>query len=188
MTSGNEPHTSATPSRMAGRLQNLASIAVIVASACVIWLAWQRTQPPAPRPPPSPMYSVGERIDEVGGVDFQGSAQTLVMALREDCGYCRASVPFYRKLTEALRKRPEGATRLVVMSTDSVPAMSAYLKANDIQVDHVAAYRAGDLKIPGTPFLVLVDRAGTVKRVWRGKLATSQEREVFALFGLTVPN
>jgi hypothetical protein len=186
MTSGNESRASAAPSGMAGLLQTLANFAVIVAGVSVAWLAWQRSQHPAPRLPPT--YIVGERIAEVGAVDFQASAQTLVMALREDCRYCQASVPFYRTLTEALRKRADGTTRLVVMSTDSVPAMSAYLKANDIQVDHVAAYRAGDLKIPGTPFLFLVDRAGIVKSVWRGKLATSQEREVFALFGLTAPN
>jgi hypothetical protein len=171
---------------MAGRLQALANIAVIVASLCVVWLAWQRTQHATPKPPPT--YIVGERIDALGGVGFQASAQTLVMALREDCRYCRASVPFYRELTEALRKRTDGATQLVVVSTDSVPAMSAYLKAHDIHVDRVAVYRPGELKIPGTPFLFLVDKAGTVKSVWRGQLATSQELEVFALLGLGRPN
>lgn len=186
MTSGNEPRASAQPSRMAGRLQTLANIAVIVASVCVVSLAWQRTPRPAAEPPS--MFSVGERIDAAVGVDFQGSAQTLVMAIREDCRYCRASVPFYRRLTEALRKRTDGATRIVVVSTDSVPAISAYLKANDIQVDRVTAYRPGDLKIPGTPFLFLVDMAGTVKSVWRGQLPPSQEREVFALLGLSDPN
>lgn len=145
-----------------------------------------RTQPTTVAPPPT--YAVGEQIDAIDGVDFRASAQTLVMVLREDCRYCRESVPFYQKLTAANGKTTERALRVVVASTDAPALMSAYLKASEVQVDQVAGVRPGGLKVPGTPFLVLVDANGTVTQVWRGKLGVSQEQELFALLGLTVPN
>lgn len=175
-------------SRVSAWLQGAANLAVIVASLCVVWLVWDRFQHPAPSAPQAPpAYAVGQQMDAIDGVSFQDSPQTLLMALREDCRYCQDSVPFYQKLTAGLRKAAQGTTRLVVLSTDTPGRMSAYLESNDVHVDKVVTYRAGTYKIPGTPSLFLIDRTGTVQRVWRGRLPKPQEEEVFAVFGLMVP-
>jgi hypothetical protein len=172
---------------MASRLQTAANIAVLLASMAVIWTVWQRSQaPPPPEPPPT--YAIGERIEAVPGIDFRAAAQTLVMALREDCRFCADSVPFYQKLTAAAGATPRRAFQLTVVSTDSQSALIAYLQANGVMVDHVVSTRPGDLKIPGTPHLLLVDTNGIVRRVWRGRLAAEQEQEVIDALGLTAMN
>jgi|SRR5688572_22841631 len=173
----------ASHSRLAERVQMAANIAVILACVGVGWMAWLRMHQRGPEPPPA--YKVGERVDAIAGIDFGASSQTLLMVLREDCRYCRDSLPFYKSLTAAVGKTADKNPRLVVASTDRPDKMTAYLKANGIQVDQVAAYRLGELKVPGTPFLMLVDGNGTVTRVWRGWLPPPQETEVLKVLGLT---
>ena len=162
----------------------LANVAVIVASGCVIW--WVAAQRMAPEGRgPSASYAIGESVGAVAGVDFRDSRQTLLMVLREDCRYCRESVSFYQQLSSAARDPRR--IRLVVASTDSPGSMSSYLESNAIQADGVVTVGPGTLKVPGTPFLLLVDAAGKVKQIWRGKLGAAQEREVFAALGLIAP-
>ena len=170
--------------RVAGGLQMLANFAVIVASGCVIW--WFVAQRMAPaNGGPSPAYAIGEDVGAVAGVNFRDSRETLLMVLREDCRYCRDSVPFYQQLSSA--QRDTRGLRLVVASTDVPEAMSAYLRSNAIQVDGVVTVGPGTLKVPGTPHLLLIDSVGKVKQMWRGKLGAAQEREVFAVLGLIAP-
>jgi hypothetical protein len=165
-------------------LQMLANVAVIAASGCVIWwIATQRT-PPADRGP-STSYAVGESVGTVAGVDFRDARETLLMVLREDCRYCRDSMTFYQQLSSA--QRDTRGIRLVVVSTDAQGSMSAYLRSNAVQVDRVVTVAPGALKVSGTPCLLLVDSAGKVKKVWRGKLGATQEREVLAALGLIAP-
>lgn len=171
------------PSAMASRLQSAANIAVLLASVGVLWMVWQRAQPTGTEPPPT--YAVGEQMDAVDGVDFRGSERTLVLALREDCRFCQDSVAFYQKLTAAVGATAERALQVTVVSTDAQAALSTYLKANGVEVDHIVSIRPGALKIPGTPLLLVVDSQGVVQRVWRGRLAADQEREVFQELGLS---
>ena len=77
---------------------------------------------------------------------------------------------------------------MVVISTDDALAMTAYLRESEVAVDQVASFAPGDLKIPATPFLMLVDEQGVVRKAWRGKLPPSQEKEVFAAIGLPDSN
>jgi len=122
-------------------------------------------------------------MDSLEGVDFRAAPRTLIMALREDCRYCRDSIPFYRELTGELGNgtpRPQ----LVVVSTDPAASMKAYLKAGGLQVDHVVEYQLNALKIPATPMLLLIDGNGLVQRVWRGRLASGGQKEVFGALGI----
>lgn len=186
MSGSHEPAGTRTPATMAAWLQTTANIAVLVASMAVLWIAWQRTQTPTPEPPPT--YAVGERIDAVDGLDLRASPHTLLMALREDCRFCKDSVPFYQRLTAAAEGTAGRAFQLTVVSTDAQPALSEYLTANGVEVDRIVNIRPGALKIPGTPHLLLVDATGTVKRVWRGRLNATQEQEVLDALGLTATN
>ena len=73
----------------------------------------------------------------------------------------------------------------MVASTDTASSLSEYLSSHHVLADNVVHVEPGELRVPGTPFLFLVDQDGTVKRVWRGKLAASGERDVFAALGVT---
>ena len=172
--------------KLAGGVQVLANLSVIVAAGCVVWLATQRVLPGAARSPsPPPIYAIGESVGAVVGVDFRESPETLLMVLREECRYCKESVPFYQQLSAA--EKDSRRIRMVVASTDAQASMSAYLQSNKVQVDRVVTVAPDSLKVPGTPCLLLVDSAGKVKKVWRGKLSVAQEREVFSVLGLRVP-
>lgn len=178
-----------SPRGMAYRLQVAASVATIgaclVLAGAAVWMiaSAQRTARPS-----APAYSDGERMDAVPGVDFSESRQTLVLAVQENCGYCKASVPFYHRLTSALKGSPTAGTRLVVVSTDPVASTSAVLQAGNIRADSVQQVAPGALKIPGTPYLVLVDRSGTVRRTWRGMLSSTGETDVFAALSISPSN
>ena len=175
-SSAKEPTTVIVAHGTAGALQIAANVAVISACVCVSLVA-VRVARDAPALPAS-TYAVGEKIDSVDGVKFQGSQRTLLMVLRQDCRYCHESVPFYQRLTAALRARNRQDLRVVVVSTDTSTLMSAYLRASDIAADDVVHIEPGALKVPGTPFLFLVNDHGIVERVWRGKLGAAQEQEV----------
>jgi len=181
-----ETKDSAEPPRPAGHggaLQSAANIAVIAAALCVVLVAVQRLRPTVAEPLST--YAVGDRMDALSGVDFTSAPHTLVMAVREDCQYCKDSVPFYQRLTAAARSvGPDQRSGVVVVSTDAEPSISAYLMASDIQVDRIVSVAPGELRLPATPILLVVDRSGVVVRVWRGRLAASKEREVFATLGI----
>ena len=184
MAGGSDSPGVTVPSAMAMRLQAAANVAVLLASVGVLWMAWQRSQPTGPEPPPT--YAVGEQMDAVDGVDFRRSERTLVLALREDCRFCQDSVPFYQKLSAAAGAIAGRDLQFTVVSTDTQTALSMYLKANHVEVDHIVSIRPGALKIPGTPLLLMVDSDGVVQRVWRGRLAADQEKEVFQVLGLNL--
>jgi len=170
-------------SRVAWWIQIGANVAVFAAAVAVLWLALHReTAVSSPRQ----IYSVGETIDPIGNVDFHKTPMTLVMFLREDCEFCRKSLPFYQRLTTAAQRADDQSMRLVVATTDEAQSMTAYLAAQGISVDEVATVKSGALKIPGTPSLLLVDAGGTVTKVWRGWLEPEKEQEVLSSLALQV--
>lgn len=174
---------SATKSKISARVQLAANIAIVALCLLVAWLELQRISPTAPTGA-AEIYKVGEAIDPVRGVDFAAARITLVMVLREDCHFCQESLPFYRQLSEARSRTPNPDLRVVVASTDSPTALSTYLESKEVRVDQVATVEQGGLKVPGTPSLLLVDRAGKVTRIWRGRLAERQQKEVLQSLGL----
>jgi hypothetical protein len=94
-------------------------------------------------------------------------------------------MPFYQKLAAAASQSPR-QVQLAVLSTDSVPTSLAYLRRHAVEIQTIAAVQAGTLKVSGTPTLLLIDRQGSVKRVWRGKLTPAAEAKVLeTVFGNT---
>ena len=73
--------------------QRLGDIVTIVVGVVVLGVLGIRYLAPVPAPTPV-------RLDASVGVDFAAGAPTLIMALSEDCVFCRESMPFYRRLLE----------------------------------------------------------------------------------------
>lgn len=177
--------TADSKTRLSGLLQTTANAAVIVLCLLVGWLALRPTAPVPPAPPAAPpVYHVGDIIDPVAGVDFRAGGSTLLMVVRENCHFCQDSLPFYRQLSDARARHPNPALRVVAASTDSHDALSAYLQLKGVRVDQVSTIESGTLKVPGTPTLLLVDQAGRILNIWRGKLPDRQEKEVLRTLGL----
>ena len=114
--------------------------------------------------PPPIIYAVGERIDPIGKVNFRDTPATLVMFLRENCNFCRQSLPFYHRLTTAAQKASGKSLRFVVASPDDSRPMTSYLGTHGISVAEVVHINQGDVKIPGTPTLSSSTAAGRSQR------------------------
>jgi hypothetical protein len=129
---------------------------------------------PPPRPQP-PTYAVGEQI-KVAGVDFRASAQTLVLVVRKGCRFCDESMPFYKQLGDdaAIAK----TTRLVIAAPDDEVVSREELAKQAVRVDQVVKVKGGDLKVRGTPTVIVVDRGGTVRQVLIGRLDETKQREL----------
>lgn len=108
--------------------------------------------------------------------NWAGNSETVVLAVRKDCGFCRASAPFYRKLARRLEARKDIA--LLAVSPDTSDESRQYLHDIDVPVADVRQEALKPLGVNGTPTLILVDKSGAVRNVWVGKWAEEQEEKI----------
>jgi len=129
-------------------------------------------------------YHKGERVTGLSQVRFDKAGKTLLLALRKDCHFCAESMPFYRSVANELAKKTSpGAVQLVVLTSDEIDVSKDYLRANALDTADVVSLSSkqmSSLKLPGTPTLILTDRAGVVDTAWIGKLNDTSEREVLS--------
>jgi hypothetical protein len=127
-------------------------------------------------------YRIGEALPAFPGVDYAAADRTLLLFVRSTCRFCTASMPFYARIEQAVRRGHE-RVRLVAVSSDTRDELDGYLHQHAVQVDQtvpVDVEAAGRLKIRGTPTLVLADRQGVVLETWVGLLPGAREPEVIA--------
>lgn len=109
-------------------------------------------------------------------MDWSKSEHTLLMFLNTHCGFCKKSEPFYRKLSNEVTDQRQ--VRLIALFPQHVEEGKEYLDSAGIKVDDVIHPVSGDLKVTGTPTLVLVDKNGIATNEWIGFLSPSQETDV----------
>jgi len=101
--------------------------------------------------------------------------RTLVLALSTDCPYCRASLPFYRRVSALSDKR---MVRTLALFPSSERIGSEYLASERLTVDFVRQADLSALGIVAVPTVVLVDAKGRIEQTWTGKLSDSQEKQL----------
>lgn len=167
------------------RLETATNLAVLVAAVFVV-VYFARLSfgagaaPSGPDGPP-----VGMRLANLEGFDWSEHERTLVLALRTDCVYCEASIPFYRKLAAASQtSNPPFA----LLSAFPQPAseVESHQSSAGLRMPTVANADLHALGVNGTPTLILVDRRGTVLNTWVGQLASEGELEVMQALRATV--
>jgi hypothetical protein len=106
----------------------------------------------------------------------------IVLAIRSDCQYCLASVPFYRTLT-ALVHEPanKGKLSLSVVSPDPQETTHQFLAAEGVEADHVFSTALPSIGLHSTPTLLLVDGGGTIRAAYIGRLPEDGQAEVIRL-------
>jgi hypothetical protein len=158
------------------------NVATLFAAIAVVAVLGQRAWISAHRPTPTPPFQVGESVPAFKGLDVAQSDQTLLMVLRHNCGFCAASVPFYRELGNKFGPAmSNGRTRLVVVTTDDPPTAKEYVRKNQFNVNAIVSVppsRQSELRILGTPTLLLTDKSGRINRIWSGQLDELHEAEV----------
>lgn len=167
---------------MRRRLDTIATTLLIVACIAVIGdVIWRRVFPAAPaaplraavRKPVSP-----EKAPWLTQVGFPRAERTVAIVIRESCGYCTSSMPFYRELVAQQRA---AAFRFVAVTTDSVAQCEAYLKAHDVAVDDIVVVAPDRLGVQGTPTLLVITKSGVVEHAATGQLDANGQKAVIDL-------
>lgn len=111
-------------------------------------------------------------------MDCRNSEQTLVLAVSTLCHCCTERAGFYQGLAQ--QKAKQGGLRLVAVLPQAVRQGKAYLTKLGVSVDEVRQSPMDALGVRGTPTLLLVDKSGTLKALWVGKLSPEKEGEVLS--------
>jgi thiol-disulfide isomerase/thioredoxin len=130
----------------------------------------------ANRPPPTGP-AAGTQIS-VPGINWGDSEETIVLALSDKCHFCTESAPFYQKLTRELADRK--SVRVVAVFPQQVEAGKKYLDGLNVPITQLAQATLDSLGVRGTPTLLIVDKSGTVKQSWVGRLTAERETEVLS--------
>lgn len=120
---------------------------------------------------------VGSRI-MLPAISWQDSPKNVVLALSSYCGYCRASAPFYRSLASASQKG-HFRTIAVLREPPGVGGVASALGVDGLPSNNLYHVDLETIGVKATPTLMIVDGTGTVTASWSGRLAVSQEKEVY---------
>lgn len=131
---------------------------------------------PAIRPPVVASV-LGKKI-QLPNIDWSRSERHLVLVLQKDCRFCTESAPFYQKIITTLNQRLD--VQLIAALPQPVSESKDYLYGLGVAVSEIRQADPSSLGATGTPTLLLVDRSGTVRDVWVGKLPPAKEQEVFS--------
>jgi hypothetical protein len=161
-------------------LENTTNAALLVMCTLLAWLFLTHhdllltgRQGPAPEV----QALLGKTLPPLPDHDWKRQDQTLVMAIRQGCSFCEASIPFYRRLSD-LRKADRIRARLLAVMPDPAAAASSQLQAGGVDVEGAFQQPLRSLYVSATPTLLLVNAEGKVVRAWVGQLTPQQESEV----------
>jgi hypothetical protein len=149
---------------------------VLIALACVVGFHFLQARRTPENPPPiSP--KVGDQLARLPAYDWKAHEHTLVLALRNGCRFCEESIPFYRRLAE-LEKSNHIDAHLIAVFPDDPAAVRQLLETQRLAVEAFPGIELTQLKVDGTPTLILVDRQGRVSKVWIGELEAAGQADV----------
>ena len=183
--------------RLSRLLENLANLSIIAVCLALLLIIGSRAvtnrNEPAESSPTSAVLKTGDVFPTrvIDSTYFQTAERHLLMYLKSTCRFCDESKPFYERLASHVRLQQGSPPRLTVLSTDSVQVIGGYV-ANNTALSGVSIFSLDttlltQLRLPGTPSLVLVNSRGIVQRVWLGKLSAQGETDVFStLFPATL--
>jgi thioredoxin-related protein len=166
-------------SNLLNKLNTVASIAVIIVAVLLGYVLVKDfiLQPNRTRESRSTEDSikVGTKLS-LPDVNWQQNGRTVFLALKPNCPYCNASVPFYRKLSQALVTEKSGS--LVALFPKAVSDGPGYLNSSGVVVNEVKQVTFETLGIKGTPTIIIADKDGSVVGYWFGQLSSAKEEEV----------
>lgn len=166
--------TEASGSQWAKRIEMAANVAILLASAAVIVVFARNFT--RKRTDVFPTIATGTKL-ALRDANWRSGEDSMVLAISTTCSFCNQSAGFYRDLISQCKQQH---VRTIAVLPQSTAEAGSYLKDKGIAVDEVRQAKLPDLRINGTPTLLLVDGSGVVKSVWVGKLESSGQKEVLA--------
>jgi len=119
----------------------------------------------------------GDRVP-VEGIDWAKSGRTLLLVLQKGCRYCTESAPFYQRLIKETADRND--VKMIALFPQSVTEGKQYLDQIGVNLSDIRQVPPAQVKVSGTPTLILVDQSGIAVDVWRGKLPPGAEAQVLS--------
>src|SRR5260370_20966571 len=121
----------------------------------------------------------GDQLPGLHAYTWKAHDRTLVLALRNGCYFCEASMPFYRRLAK-LEQSNQISVHLIAVFPDDPAVVHQVVETQQLTIEVVAGFELGQVKVQATPTLMLVDEQGRVSKVWMGELPAAEEAEVIA--------
>lgn len=117
---------------------------------------------------------VGSQLNLVGlGESLEQKTVLLVLSTR--CRFCVESMPFYRELINAVSSKD---TRFVAIFPEEIGIGKAFLSEHGLPEIETLQSKLSDIKVRGTPTVILTNRNGVVESFWMGKLDTQKQKEL----------
>ncbi len=160
---------------MKEKLEVVTNIVLIILACVVGYRFWQSR--PAPAGPAADSVKVGDQLPSLPSYNWKAHDRTLVLALKNGCRFCEESIPFYRKLAE-LEKSNQIDAHLIAVFPDDPAVVRELVKMQRLEVEAFPGIELGQVKVAGTPTLILVDRQGRVFKVWIGELESAGQADV----------
>ena|SRR6185295_10264260 len=106
------------------------------------------------------------------------SGKTVLLVLQKGCHYCTESAPFYQRLIKETANRSD--VKLIALLPQSVTEGKQYLNEIGVSIDDIRQVSPSQIKVGGTPTLVIVNENGVAVDVWKGKLSPEGEAQVLS--------
>ena len=153
-------------------LESITNVALLIVSVAIVILV-VGTSSRSSRSV-SPVLHAGDQFP----IAISGSGsnrETLVLALSARCSFCEASIPFYQRLAAS---KLDPNVRIVALFPERDEEVRGFVKRIGFDMTVMVALSFRDLRIEGTPTLILLDSQRKIEKVWTGKLSPHQEQEV----------
>ena len=118
------------------------------------------------------MYAVGDRFDAAKLIPFDDAPMALVIWVRSSCRYCTESMGFYRQLIAS-----ERSVRVVMMGVERQGVLQKYASDHQFEPDAIVSGEGAGVRLSATPVLLLVDRSGIIRSIWRGQLRQTGDQQ-----------
>lgn len=165
--------------KLAITVDAIVNVAIIAAAASLVAIAVDRfwgthTRDNRPGLAERGSLQAGARLP-LGDIPWERNGKTLVLVLSATCPYCRDSAPFYRELLAVTDGR---RVAVVALFPQDVPTSRQYLQQLPLDVSDVRQVSPTSIGVQGFPTMMLVDAAGVIEELWRGKLNAAQQSRV----------
>ncbi len=157
-------------------LETVTSIAVLLVSILIISVFTTSFFVNNPKLQFQSGLQKGYPLTQPQTVIYSHSPRTLLIAVNTKCGYCNASIPFYKQLAES--QHDNRTTHIVAVSTEPEDVLKQFLSQNQLDITAVPSVNFSDYNIMGTPTLILVNSNGQILDFWTGKLSQETEQQV----------
>lgn len=135
---------------------DIAVIALLLLVGYVVVRKYLLPSSQAPR-----MIRSGDQLPSLPNITWAGHSRNIILVLRKGCPFCERSVPFYRTILQ--RAAGKSNTEVVAVFPDSPIVASAVTKSERLAVKTVGGVPLQNLRIFGTPTLILADGKALAK-------------------------